>query len=319
MRKHSLETAGCLRIGRTVAVMGVILWAPFAGTADAQMGETTLHIVHNPRPVLQASMELARRYGYVITYEDPKYAYQGDLKDVTQERRDLSRYPFGKAPKTYELSGGALALTIPNAAQVDESTMYGLLEEAVQSWTNGGKGGGHFQVQRQDGIFHVVPTEVRDRNGDWQPTHSILDTPITFITQSRDDWQTYKAIGAAVSAVMGIKVITLINGGIVLGGAADRNQYVLGAQDEPAAVVLMRAFNAMKRRRTWYLLYEPTLRAYVLNIEDVSGTSDVPGTQVASRRSARSPRVPASTPSGKNSGVQRPKCIASAVTPPCGA
>lgn len=314
MRKHSLGSVNCLNNWRTAAVLGVILFAMLEGSANAQTSGTTLKITGSPRPVLQAVMDLTNKYGYVITYEDPRYVFQDDMKDVTQERRDLSRYPAGKAPKTYELIGGSLTVTLPSDAQINESTMYGLLEQLVQSWFASGQGGGHFQVQQQEAVFHIVPTEVRDRNGNWQSTQSILGSPISLPKESRDDWQTYKAIGGAVSAVVGIKVITLINGGIVLGGTPDAKQYVVGAQEEPASSVLLRAFSIMGKKRTWYLLYAPTLRAYVLNVDDVP---DVPPTKPALTSPVRTPEAPVTTPSGQGPSAQRSKCSPSAVTPPC--
>lgn len=317
MRKYSLGTVGYLQNGCAAAVLGFILFAVLGGTAKAQTSGTTLKITDSPRPVLQAIMDLTKKYGYVITYEDPKYVYQDDMKDVTQERRDLSQFPAGRAPKTYELIGGGLTLKLPNQAEIDESMMYGLLSQLVQSWFDSNQGGGHFQVQQQDGIFHVSPTDARDSNGNWRSTQSILGSPISLPTQSRDDWQTYKAIGWAVSAVVGIKIVTLVNGGIVLGGAPDAKEYVLGAQDEPASSVLMRAFNIMGKRRTWYLLYEPTLRAYVLNIDDLAGPSWVAPSSSPATPSAQTQKAPADATPALNPSAATPNCHASATSPPC--
>lgn len=313
--KYSLSRLKC---GFAAAVLGTTLFTVPEGIAYAQVGRGTLNVVGAPRPVLQAAIELTKRYGYVITYEDPKYVYAGDMKDVTQQRRDLSRFPAGRAPRTYELIGGSLTFTLPNSTEIDESTMYTLLAQLLRSWFDSSIGGGHFQVRQQDGLFHIEPTEVRDRNGNWQSTKSVLGMPISLPTESRDDWQTYKVIGRAVSALVGVKIITLVNGGIVLGGAPTTKQYVLGAQSEPASSVLARAFKLMKGRRTWYLLYEPTLQAYVLNIDDVPDHSNVRPIRSTTISPTSTPHAPTSIPSGQNSGTKRPQCVPSGITPPCG-
>jgi hypothetical protein len=50
----------------------------------AQTVQDTIKLgVDDPRPVAKAVEELVSRYGYVITYEDPRHAYEGDIQDVT--------------------------------------------------------------------------------------------------------------------------------------------------------------------------------------------------------------------------------------------
>jgi hypothetical protein len=52
-----------------------------AASLDVDHGVTTL-AVESPRPIATAVQTLVSRYGVVITYEDPRYAYAGDLQDV---------------------------------------------------------------------------------------------------------------------------------------------------------------------------------------------------------------------------------------------
>ena len=224
---------------------------------------------------MQMVLDLISKCGCVITYEDPRYVYEGDLRDASQEHRHLDRFPSGGAPKVSIPVGGSIELTVPNGAQLREQTTNDLLQQLVQSWSDSNQGGGHFEVLRQDGVFHVVPIEVRDQNGNWEAAQSILADPVSVPTQSRDDWQTYKAIGQAIGAAANVKVVTILNGGLILGGSPFRNQYVFGAQGEPADDVLMNAFKLMGKTRTWLLTYEPTTHVYFLNIDDVSGLTDV--------------------------------------------
>jgi hypothetical protein len=61
--------------------------------------------------------------------------------------------------------------------------MYGLLEQVVQSWNGSNQGGGQFAVEEDGAVFHIVPTEVRDKDGNWQSVHSILAARISLPTE----------------------------------------------------------------------------------------------------------------------------------------
>lgn len=278
MRKCSLRTVGWLRNGCAEIASAIILSIILAGSASAQSNSstTTLTLTSRSRPVMQMVLDLISKCGCVITYEDPRYVYEGDLRDATQEHRHLDRLPSGGASKVLVPLGGSLQLTVPSGtSQLSDQATNDLLQQLVQSWFDSNQGGGRFQVRHQDGAFHVVPTEVRDPNGNWQAVQSILTHPITLPTESRDDWQTYKAIGQAIGAAANVKLVTIVNGGLILGGSPFTDQYVFGAQNEPADDVLMQAFKLMGKTRTWFLTYEPTRHVYFLNIDDVAGLSDV--------------------------------------------
>jgi hypothetical protein len=70
--------------------------------------------VDDPRPVAAAVDQLVARFGYAITYEDPRYAFSDDLKDVTAEvGRDLARkYPKNDAPRILVPAGGQLRISV---------------------------------------------------------------------------------------------------------------------------------------------------------------------------------------------------------------
>lgn len=40
--------------------------------------------VDDPRPLASVTQELEWRYGWIVTYEDPRHEYSGDIQDVTQ-------------------------------------------------------------------------------------------------------------------------------------------------------------------------------------------------------------------------------------------
>lgn len=235
----------------------------------AQTPGVTLTI-NSPRPVAKAIEELMDKYGYVITYEDPPYVYSGDLNDVTQQyRKDVKRFPPESAPRLWVPMGGALQVQLPSDTKPTEQDIQHTLQQLVQSQLDAGQGGGHFVVEEDGSTFHVVPTEVRDVNGNWQNVTSILATPISLANEIRTEDGTIKAVCDAVSAKTGVRLNPVIDSGVVMGlvqfGSTPR-RYSLAAQNEPASSVLMRVFQLMGEKRTWLLYYDPTDHAYMLNI-----------------------------------------------------
>jgi hypothetical protein len=130
----------------------------------AQTVQDTIKLgVDDPRPVAKAVEELVSRYGYVITYEDPRHAYEGDIQDVTTKvRKDLEQYP--PAPKVIVPLGGTLTLTIPSSSSISPQAVASVLEQLMRVQSTRGEGG-HFRVVQSGDVFHVLPTEVRDRSG----------------------------------------------------------------------------------------------------------------------------------------------------------
>lgn len=278
--------------------VSIVFSSFYVHSAVAQTpSNTSMLTIVSPRPVLQAIEDLTAKYGYVVTYAEPKVIYSGDVEDITKRRRTL-----GKVVPRRVLAplGGKVQLTMPSTARISKLTMYALLQQLVQLWTDSDQGGAHFQVEQGEGAFHVVPTEVRDKNGNWQPVDSILATAISLPTVPRTALETFKAIANAVGANAGVRVFPVVNGGVMLGGSPDATKYVIGAQEEPAASVLMRVFKSMGIKRTWFLLYDPTMRAYVLNIDDVqpppSATAPPSGPSVPAVRPAQAPSTPRSCP-----------------------
>jgi hypothetical protein len=76
---------------------------PTAGQAAARV----ILALDDPRPLAQAVLELEAQFGLLITYEDPAYAFKGDISDVTATvRRDLDKYQPGEAPRVLVPKGG---------------------------------------------------------------------------------------------------------------------------------------------------------------------------------------------------------------------
>jgi hypothetical protein len=251
---------------------------------DVTAAQTTLDSsklsVDDARPVAKAVEELVARYQYVITYEDPQFAYEEDLRDVTtQVRRDLDRYPPGEAPKVIVPRRGRLAVSIPSSASVNRQTIASVLDQLMRAQSIRGEGG-RFRVVQVGDVFHVVPTEVRDRNGKWIAQTSILEAPISLPMEDRSADGMINSICKAVSAATHVPVgLTFGLGGI--SSPSNPRPYHLGADHERARDVLMRALSLLNARQalTWVLFYDPSnLSGYsfLLTIRSVPKRSSSP-------------------------------------------
>ena len=151
-------------------LMASVAGSPLAASAQTAGTET---LAVSGRAVAEAVQALSSRYGYVITYEDPRYAFEGDLEDVTARvRRDLDKYAPGKAPKVIVPATGTLTINIPTATSLDVQGMNAVLKRVVDAQAASNTGG-HFAIERDGVVFHVVPTEVRNQQGSWASQSSI--------------------------------------------------------------------------------------------------------------------------------------------------
>lgn len=239
--------------------------ASFSPVARAQTYAVVLS-VNGERPMGQAVLSLIRSYPVTITYEDPRYEYAGDLRDITVPAGE-SRHPNAgtTVPK-----GGALHGTYDVSQDTgDPVDMADAIQKLVDA-NNRARQGGHFEVLRGGETFHVVPTEVRDSGGRWIRQRSVLDTPITYSSGGEQDgFDLIEAILDEVSVASGQKIV----GGrpsvamvcfSSLGCAENRR--TVDAANEPARDVLMRLVSSLNARYTWVLYYGGPGSDYVFNL-----------------------------------------------------
>jgi|SRR5579872_1577659 len=248
-------------------------------TLETKNSGSTL-TVESPRPVAKAVEFLVAKYGYVVTYEDPRYGYVDDLEDITAKvRKDVDQYPSGKAPKVIVPLGGKLTISsssIKSVASASSTDIADVLKQVVQASDHG-----HFRVEQAGDVFHVVPTEVRDRDGNWVTQSSILDVSISLPMQDRTAYGTIKAICQAVSGAAHVHVD--VGSGVWRGGLTNESgpvQYRLGANNERARSVLLRALAIINppntnTKRAWLLFYgSPEDPSYALNLMAVQGRTN---------------------------------------------
>jgi hypothetical protein len=220
--------------------------------------------IKDPRPIAEAVRRLVEKDGYVITYEDPRYAYAGDIQDITDQVSKPSHDPARARSRVIVPRGGSLSFETPSSNSA--SDIAAALNKIVAS---GGDTGAHFVIQRDADAFHVVPSDVRDRDGNWQPVGSILATPITLSPKKRTYSELMHDIAVEASQGAGVTVTPFSSfGGGLHAHGAEPETYSITANEEPASVVLTRALAAVggKSAFYWLLLYDPGDKKYVLNI-----------------------------------------------------
>ena len=237
----------------------------FSPAAGAQTYAVVLS-VNDARPMGQAVLSLIRSYPVTITYEDPRYEYTGDFRDVTGEV-GKTRRPRGS---TIVPKGGALRAAYDVSQDTGEPVD---MADAIQSLVdanNRARYGGHFELLRSGETFHVVPTEVRDARGRWIAQRSVLDTPITFSSGGeRDGFELIEAILHEVSIVSGQNIVGgRPNVAMVCFSSlgCTENRRTVDATNEPARDVLMRLVSSLNARYTWVLYYGGPGSEYVFSL-----------------------------------------------------
>ena len=211
-------------------------------------------------PILQSLSEL---YGWHITYEDAPLVYRGDLVDLTapsyvpKDENDRALYP----------RGGLLSISfeVPGVGQPPPKEKAGeIVTEVLNNYENNGFPGRYRLEIAKNGIMHVLPTEVKNREGVWSPVVPILNTEIKLEAQPNSNAdQVIGRIIRTLSQSTGFRIMdgpvadnrmhqTEITSAVALQGTA-RDVIDSVAIESGAAL-------------GWLLLYDPGLKWYALNI-----------------------------------------------------
>lgn len=251
--------------------IGLLWLVAFGGVFAADVAGTERQLsISDARPVAKAVEVLGDRHGLVITYEDPSYAFEGDLKDVTAA---VSRSPVKSGQRVLVPREGAMQLTYsvsPSTGKLEHADA--LVRRVLDAHLATGAGS-QFELVQQDDVFHVVPVMVKNSAGAWKATRSILETPITLPVQPRSGTQMVDAICGALSAAK-IRVVV----GMAPESSLANNQVVEGGTNEPARDILSRTLKQLseetgrrlgareERQYVWQLFFDPNARTYFLNL-----------------------------------------------------
>ena len=257
-----------------------------------QNGSVNLSL-NDARPVAAAIESLEAKYGWVITYEDPPYAFAGDIQDVTERvRKDLNRYERGKAPRVIVPRGGALSVSYTANPNHPAVVIQSVLDaEAARS-------GNVFRVKQDGNMFHVVPAKSKNKNGQPVERASILESNITLAGGQQTGVQMLQTICEALSKANEAPVLLgIFPNNLFYNLRVDRK-----AGNESARETLMSLFAKTNRKLSWQLFYDPGLQKYALNVHVVP---DVLGNATAKTPTPAAPLDQGNT--GPPPGAASPK------------
>jgi hypothetical protein len=212
--------------------------------------------IEGPRPLAKAIEVLERKYGWIITYEDPRYIHESEVLDHT-----APEFRGGKL-RALGPKGGRLNLSsiiVDGAGKPDNPAV--VLRKLLSLHDASGNAG-RFSVKQTGKIFHVVPTHIKDRKGQLVVQTSILDVAISLPEEERRGFETLDLICTAIGKAIKKEVIV----GTVPLNLFLNHRSQLGAAKKQAREVLMRAIQDINSTLSWQLLYDPGEESYALNI-----------------------------------------------------
>src|SRR4051812_8563367 len=173
--------------------------------ASRSSGQATSRLdisVDDPRPLAACMDEIERKFGWVVTYEDPAYLNASEISDVTSSvRRDGKSYPRVLVPR-----GGPFAFSYALPTDGSSADRAALLQSLLAAYQANGNPG-FFRALAEGASFHIVPTKVLNESGvlaDYVPP---LETLISLESGERTLVEVVQAIVAAVSSQSGSKII----------------------------------------------------------------------------------------------------------------
>ncbi len=262
------------RITRVLVVCfvltGLFISVSFAVRGRNSQGVSEIRVsVEDSRPVCKAIETLEKKYGWVITYEDPRYVHDSEIADSNLKiRKDLNNYKSDETTKLLVPRGGSLEFTYDVVSNtnlpVDPAMVVQKLLDAQAARDNGGR----FRLETKGQIMHVIPTAIKNSAGGLAHQESALDTIISLPSGERTVLQKLENICAAISRAINIPVVL----GTVPDHWFSQRRDQRGATNQRARDVLVDTFETMGYGTdlSWWLYYSPTFKKYLLHIHFVS-------------------------------------------------
>ena len=264
-----------------------------SANARGQTTDVNVLSVNDPRPLEAAVLSLIRKYDVSVTYEDPRYEYSGEMRDITDQVNKSSKPP---KVRTIIPIGGLLQASYAVSRQSGQLASPADAIHAIVDAQNANAMGGRFAVQQSGDTFHIVPTEVRDSNGAWINQQSVLDTRITFSSIDGESAESLvESVLKEVSSVSGQKLLVGLFpiGPTAVGGGGYHTK--VEAKNEPARDVLMSLLHSISPRLTWVLNYDPSDHSYYFNVMTIAAPPEPENTRtlIPPQPGTRTPGGPA--------------------------
>lgn len=251
-----------LTIFLTFTVASKVMSAAMIAAGQVEGRQAVKLSVDDPRPMAEAVKQLQEKYGWIITYEDPRLVNESDLLDVTDPNYRLAN-PGGK--RALDPKGGRLEISYFVSSATGKPENPGALLQMLLNAHAATANPGRFELRQTGQVFHVIPSQAKDVRGMWARQSSILDIPITFPEKERSVFETLEIITRALSSATQIKVVI---GAIPLNLFA-RHRTTLSASNTPAREALLKTLESANQKFSWRLLYDPGMKLFALNVRSV--------------------------------------------------
>jgi hypothetical protein len=224
---------------------------------------TVTCIANDPRPLLQALDAISVEYGWSIDYEDPPYQSSLELAEVTDAKW---RAANPTTPAFRLVRGGSFRTTYsesPDTATSDKERAT-IIRKLVADYNASGNPGQFTVRENAGGRLEINGSSVRDERGAQLSKSSILDTPITVPTASKN---AAEAVGNILKA-LNAKTKTKVGIGILPDNRMMQTQVKLAVTEMPARDALHQVLAQVKGQLYWRLLYDAGMQAYFFSVLD---------------------------------------------------
>jgi len=240
-REMDMSRLKCSAILALAVVFGIP--AIVGGRLSAQSQSARVSVA-GPRPLADAVLELQQRHRWVITYEDTYRDYQGDLIDVTMS---VHKKYDPKKPKIWMNPQRALVFEYPLSDTANPQVVVTRLLEAYHAIDHGIY---EYRLVADGTRLHIVPAASKNAQGDFISRRSRFDTRVTIPEAERSVAETVSLLVQAVNTASQTEIKVFV----IPANLFSRTMVRIGAQNEIARNVLVRALEATNRKVSWQLL-----------------------------------------------------------------
>ena len=245
----------------TISIRLFVFCTVFSGLTSAQSFSVSGH-----RPMAEILDLIEVAIGVPIHYEDPPYQFAGGLEDAaTQEMRMRVGNPKFQifVPKRAALSVARQSSAFPSDFEKTSQ-----IQAAVGAFLSTGLKH-EFELQKDGKSFFVLPQKTANQEGTMTLITSVMSQMVTIPMQRRPVHEAIALLLEVAAKSAGAKA--------VLGNAPFFPQQMvsLGANQEPARAVLVKLLEQVGPAASfsYRLLFDPTLRYYMMNLQPVAGVN----------------------------------------------
>jgi hypothetical protein len=223
-------------------------------------------------------LQLEKKYGWVITYEEPGLQFAGDMEDISSiVRKDHQSGAIDPTKRLLAPKQRQLVVKYSSTSSIDAEAV---AKQLVAADSQQNEGNSFRLEQTRTSRLHIVPATVKDSAGELQTVKPILNSTISVAAAERNGGEMLEAICDAVTSATGVTVMV----GMVPNNPFLHFRTKAGYENLSARDALESLLDSMPDgdRYSWRLLYGdlPGGLGYMLNIKWIPKTTASPASPV---------------------------------------